>query len=180
MMTRMERPTAHRALVPPSRRDRRRSRSPRKVSVLAAPVAAWVAVALEVDVALSFSRLAAAGAGLAGDRGQPGPGDEVAGGREAGHVQACLGDDRHGELEADAGDLREPVGGGQDRGARAGVRAGTPSALTPQAAGMASEGGLDLVLDCGDQPVQAGDVVQVEADQHGVVGAEGHALQGPA
>jgi hypothetical protein len=42
MMTRMDRPTAHRARVPPSLRDRRRSRSPRNVSVRAAPAAAWV------------------------------------------------------------------------------------------------------------------------------------------
>ena len=40
------------------------------------------------------------------------------------------------------------------------------------------QGGLDLVLDRGDQPVQQGDVVQVDADQPGVVIAERHALQG--
>ena len=56
------------------------------------------AVALEVGVALALARLAVAGAGLAGDGGEPGPGDEVGGGREPGHVQAGLGDDRHGEL----------------------------------------------------------------------------------
>jgi hypothetical protein len=41
-ITRMERATAHFALFGPRRRDRRRIRSPRKVSVRAAPVAAWV------------------------------------------------------------------------------------------------------------------------------------------
>ena len=42
MMTRMERATAHLALIAPRRRDRRRSLSPRKVPVRAVPVAAWV------------------------------------------------------------------------------------------------------------------------------------------
>src|SRR5580658_1290564 len=56
------------------------------------------AVALEVVVALAFLRLAAAGAALAGDGGEAGPGDEVRRGREPGHVQARFRDDRHGEL----------------------------------------------------------------------------------
>jgi len=51
MMIRMERATAHLALLPPRRLLRRRSRSPRKVLVRAAPLAAWGAVALEVGVA---------------------------------------------------------------------------------------------------------------------------------
>jgi hypothetical protein len=42
MMTRIDRPTAHLALFPPSRRDSRRSRSPRNVLVFAAPLAACV------------------------------------------------------------------------------------------------------------------------------------------
>ena len=41
MITRMERPTAHLALLPSRRRDRRQSLPPRKVSVVAALVAAW-------------------------------------------------------------------------------------------------------------------------------------------
>ena len=41
-MTRMERATAHLALFPSRRLDRRRSLSPRKVLVPAAPLAAWV------------------------------------------------------------------------------------------------------------------------------------------
>jgi len=41
-MTWMDRATAHLALFPPMRFERRRSRSPRKVSVAAAPLAAWV------------------------------------------------------------------------------------------------------------------------------------------
>jgi hypothetical protein len=43
--------------------------------------------AAQVGVAVSLSRLAA-GAGLAGDRGEPGPADEVGGRGEPGHVQA--------------------------------------------------------------------------------------------
>ena len=39
--------------------------------------------------------------------------------------------------------------------------------------------GLDLVLDRGGLPVQQGGAVQVQPDQHGVVSAEAHALQGP-
>src|SRR5690349_5673286 len=71
------------------------------------------AVALEVGVAVPLGGLAGAGAGLAGDGGESGPGREVGGGREAGHVQARFGDDRPGEVGADAGDLGEPPGGGQ-------------------------------------------------------------------
>ena len=41
MITRIERPTAHMALVAPRRRVSRRSRSPRKVSVFPVPLAAW-------------------------------------------------------------------------------------------------------------------------------------------
>jgi hypothetical protein len=42
MMIRMERATAHLALFAPRRLLRRRSRSPGKVPVRAAPLAAWV------------------------------------------------------------------------------------------------------------------------------------------
>ena len=41
MMTRMDLPTAHMALVPSRRRVNRRSRSPREVSVFPVPLAAW-------------------------------------------------------------------------------------------------------------------------------------------
>jgi hypothetical protein len=40
------------------------------------------------------------------------------------------------------------------------------------------QGGFDLVLDRGDSPVQECDVVQVDADQPGMVLAAEHALQG--
>jgi len=68
-MTRTERPTAHLALFPPSRRDRRRSHSPRKVLVFRGAVGGLGAVPLEVVVALALLRFALPGAGLAGDRG---------------------------------------------------------------------------------------------------------------
>ena len=71
------------------------------------------------------------------------------GGREPGHVQAGLGDDRHGELGADAGDLREPLRRGQHRGARAGTGDGTPSGADAPGGGDGVQGGLDLVLDRG-------------------------------
>ena len=54
---------------------------------------------------------------------------------------------------------------------------GTPSARDAPGGGDGVQRGLDLVLDLGGQPVQQGDVVQVEADQHGVVLAHEHALQ---
>ena len=125
MMTRMDLATAHWALMPPMRLDRRRNRSPRKVLGAGGAEGGLGAVALEVGVAVSLARLAGAGAGLAGDGGQPGPGGQVGGGREPGHVQAGLGDDRAGQVGADAGDLREPLRGGQGGGVRAaGRRAG--------------------------------------------------------
>src|SRR5690242_5935147 len=112
------------------------------------------AVALEVGVALALRRLAVAGAGLAGSRDEPGPGDQVAGGGEPGHVQAGFGDDRHGELAADAGDLREPLHRGQRRGARAGVRGRDAVGAGAPGGGDGVQGGADLVFDRGDGPVQ--------------------------
>ena len=61
-----------------------------------------------------------AGAGLEGPRAQPGPGDQVRRGGEPGHVQAGCGDDRGGQLRADAGDPVQPDDGGQRRRVRAG------------------------------------------------------------
>ena len=97
--------------------------------------------------------------------------------REPGHVQPGSGDDRPGEPEADAGDLGEPLRRGQHHsvrsraGGRDAVRGDTPGG------GNGVQRGLDLVLDLGGQPVQQGDVVQVDADQHRVVLAHEHALQ---
>ena len=167
MTTRMERPTAHLALVPGRRRDRRRSLSPRKVSVVAAPVAAWGAVAAQVGVALSLARLAAAGAGLAGDRGEPGPADQVGGGGEPGHVQARFGDDGAGEVQADARDLREPFRGREHRGTGAGIRGPCPGGVNALRGGDGVQGRGDVVLDRGDGPVQERDVVQVDPGEPG-------------
>ena len=116
-------------------------------------------------------RLAAAGAGLAGDGAQPRPGDQVAGGGEPGHVQAGLGDDGAGQVQADAGDLREPLRGGQHGGARAGAGRGRDrrSASTPCAAGIASRVAAMLVLDRGDRAVQERDLVQVHPGELAVV-----------
>src|ERR1017187_8351102 len=84
--------------------------------------------AAQPAVALVLFAGAGAGPGLAGPGAQPGPGHQVGGGGEAGHVQACFGDDRTGQAGADAGDLGQPGHRGQGGGARAGpgVRAGGP------------------------------------------------------
>src|SRR6185437_6461606 len=55
---------------------------------------------------------------------------------------------------------------------------GTPPALIPPAAGIAPRGGIDLVLDRGDGPVEQGDGVQADPDQHAMVLAGERALQG--
>jgi len=104
----------------------------------------------------------------------------VIGGGEPAHVQARLGDDRHGQLRADAGDLREPVHGRQGRGVLAvpGAGTGLPARVGAPGRGDGLQGGLDLVLDRGDGLVQLGGAVQVKADQHRVVAADLHALQG--
>jgi hypothetical protein len=82
----------------------------------------------------------------------------VARGREPGHVQARLGDDRHGGLRADAGDLREPLHRGRCRRARARVRG--RDAVRADSLGRRDRayGGLDLVLDRRDGAVQQRDV----------------------
>jgi len=103
----------------------------------------------------------------------------VGGGREPGHVQARLGDDGHGELAADAGDLREPVHCGQGGRVRAGIGGRDAVGADSPGGGDGVEGGLDLVLDRGGRPVKEGDVVQVGPDQHRVVAADHHAVQGP-
>jgi hypothetical protein len=121
MMIRMERVTATWALALPRRwppgRDGR---------------AASVALVLLVG--------AGAGSGLVGPGAQPGPGHQVGGGGEAGHVQAYFRDDRPGYVRADAGDPGKPGHGGQGGGVRAGpgVRAGGPVGVYAQAAGIAA------------------------------------------
>ena len=174
-MTRMDRAMAHLALFPPRRRDRRLEPFAEEGVRAGGAGGGLGAVGLEAGVALSFARPAAAGAGLAGDGGEAGPGDQVVRGGEPGHVQARFGDHAHGQLAADAGDLREPARGGQGGGVRGG------DAVGGDAPGCVDgvQGGLDLILDRVDRPVEQGDVVQVDADQHGVAAARLHALQGP-
>ena len=122
MMTRMERATAHWARFAAEAPGQAAEPLAEEGVRAGGAEGGLGAVALEVGVALPLGRLAVPGAGLAGDRGEPGPGGEVGRGREPGHVQARFGDDRAGEVGADAGDLREPLGGGQGGRVRAGVR----------------------------------------------------------
>ena len=65
----------------------------------------------------------------------------MGGGGEPAHVQAGLGDDRAGQVLADAGDLRQP-GCCRQHAGRAGPAPApapvVPSASTPQAAGIAA------------------------------------------
>jgi hypothetical protein len=92
----------------------------------------------------------------------------VGGGREPCHVEARFGDDGHGEIAADAGDLREPVHCGQDGRVQAGTGGRDAVGADPAGGGDGVQGGLDLVLEFSDGPVEERDVVQVDADQHGV------------
>lgn len=71
--------------------------------------------ALQVRVALAGLARAAPGPRLDGAWRELGPGDQLTGGRELGHVKPELGDDRLGGADADAGDLVEPG----ERGERA-------------------------------------------------------------
>ena len=101
----------------------------------------------------------------------------MGGGGEPGHVQACFRDDRAGQVQADAGDLRQPLSCGQHRRIRAGTGAANAAGADPLGGGDGIQGGLDLIPDGGDRPVQESDVIQVDPDQHPVVTAHGHALQ---
>ena len=80
---------------------------------------------------------------------------------------------------ADAGDLREPLHCGQNCRVRAGVRGLDAVGGDAAGGGDGVQRGFDLVLQRGDRPVQQGDVVQVDPDQHAVVLAGHHAVQGP-
>ena len=93
----------------------------------------------------------------------------MTGGGEPGHVQARLGDDRHRQLAADAGNLREPFDGRQYRCVLATADVRSPLGVGAPGGGDGVQGGLDLVLKCSDGLVQVGGAVQVEADEHGEV-----------
>src|SRR5215831_4720385 len=107
-------------------------------------------------VALAFLPGPGTGPGLAGGWAQPGPGHQVGGGGEPGHVQARFGDDGPGQVFADAGGAGRvgAPGGGHRRG-----QLGGPGAQLS------------------DPAVEEGDVVQQQLDELAVVVVE-HAVQG--
>jgi hypothetical protein len=113
-------------------------------------------------------------AGLPGDRGQPGPGHRVIRG-----VDLVMS--RPVSAMISLASLRLTPGIFASRSAAApgpGSADGTPSAETPQAAGMAS--GAASIWSRSRRPAgPEGDVVQVEAGQHPVVVSQEHALQCP-
>jgi hypothetical protein len=94
-------------------------------------------------------------------------------------MSSGFGDDSPGEREADAEDLREPLRRGQGRRVRAGASGRDAVGGDSPGGGDGAEGGLDLVLERGDRPLQERDVIEMGPDQHGVVGAGHHAVQGP-
>src|SRR5262249_37959034 len=118
-------------------------------------------LAAQVAAALVFG-LAAARPGLEGPGTEPGPGHQVPWGGEAGHVQAGLGDDGGGHLQADAGDLIQPGGGRQRRGAWAGAGIGAGGAVGADAPGLTDlrELGADAGGQLADPFIDEGDLVQ--------------------
>ena len=173
MMTRMERATATWALACPRRRAMR-WRSARRGRWRCRP-RRWRpgrgSRAGRCRPVLSCRRRDA-GAGLAGRRAEPGPGHQVGGGGEPGHVQAGLGDDRAGQLGADAGDLREPLRGGQHGGVRAGAGAGAGGAVGVDAPGGRDRGRSARSIRAARTAIRAsqeGDLVQQHLGQLAVV-----------
>ena len=82
--------------------------------------------AFQVGVALAGLAGAGHRPGLDGARGQLGPGHQVRGGGEPGHVQADLGEDDLRGVLADAGDLVEPLDRRQQRGVGDGLSGPAP------------------------------------------------------
>ena len=80
-------------------------------------------------------------------------------GGETGHVQAGFGDDRAGQLGADAGDFRESLGSGQHGGVCPGAGAGAGAAV-----GVHAPGGPDLCQVLPDPGGQGGDAGVAEGD----------------
>ena len=177
-MTRMDRATATWALALPRRRAIRAYRSPRKVAVRAAPMAAWPRDPRSQGVALAFLPGPGAGAGLAGRGAQPGPGHQVGGGGEPAHVQAGLGDDGPGQVFADAGDLGQPGPRVQHGGVRAGPGIGAGGPVRVDAPGGGHRRGQpgDAGAQLGDLAVEGGDLVQEQLGELAVVVIE-HAVQ---
>jgi len=101
-----------------------------------------------VAVAMALLPASLALAGLGGHRGEAGPGDEVAGGGEAGHIQADLGDDGAGQVLADAGDLREAGDGWRHRrvpDVSAGGEDGPVGVRPPRGGDLVQAGGKPLL-----------------------------------
>jgi hypothetical protein len=130
--------------APPGREARRRKRSPRTCPC-SPRRRQQDGDPLGVGVAVSLLPAALAGPGLPGGRGEPGPGHQRLRRREAAQVQAYLGDQRGGGLPAKARDLIQPVRSWQRGGIAGPPAAGpvTPSASTPQDAGIAARPASD-------------------------------------
>ena len=140
--------------------------------------------ALEVAVALAGLAGPGLGPGLDGLGGQLGPGDQVRGGGEPGHVQPDLGEDRLGGAGADAGDLVEAVQRRQrlraGRVGRVGGSAGfagLPRESSSPPVGDARRGdGGQQVADAGGEPVdlrgEPVDLVEQHPGELGVVVVE--------
>ena len=103
----------------------------------------------------------------------------MGGGGEAGHVQACFGDDRAGQGGADAGDLGQPGHRGQGGGVRAGpgVRAGGPVRVHAPGGGHRGDRCGDPGGQLADPGVAEGGLVQQQLGELAVVVIE-HAGQG--
>ena len=103
----------------------------------------------------------------------------MGGGGEPGHVQACFGDDRAGQVLSDPGDLGQPGNGVQHRSVRAGPGIGSCGPVRIDAPGggqrRGQPGGPGAQL--GDLGVEEGDLVQQQPGELAVVVIE-HAVQG--
>ena len=119
-MTRMERPTATMARLEPRRRAIRRYLLAEEGVGLGGARGGVAQHGGQVGVAVAGGALAfLLPRGFLDARGQPGPGGQVPGGGEAGHVGADLGEDHIRAGQADAGDL---IQAGHRVGERGGLR----------------------------------------------------------
>jgi hypothetical protein len=110
------------------------------------------------DVALGGLARAAFAAGDVVAGRHSGPGGEVCGGGESGHVHPDLGEDALGRPLADSGDGDQVVTGPFERDAGLAV--------------MRGEQGVDALIELSDRAFEVGGVLQAQSDQQGVVVAE--------
>ena len=173
----MDRATATWAMALPRRRAMRAYRSPRKVAVPAAPRRP-ARRRRGRSCCPSSACPCRAGCRTGWRTGTARPGDQVRRRGEHRHIQADLGDDHDGQPHADAGDLGQPVRGGQHRGVRAGAAAGPgpPGRVDPPGFGHLGQRRDGLVLHLLDPLVQERHLVQQHLRDHPVVGIE-HAVQ---